>query len=508
MRAVRSSLLIRVTTRSPDTRPTVPAKRSGRSPVCSVWRSMAQPCSRPTAATCGRTRPPVAARHRGARPDLEGSRSMAPAMSGCRHRWGSCASTPPQVRRRAIGGGDLSDPFGIALGAGELYVADNGDGKVKRFSTATALLRQWGTYPGLGVEDLPTGVAADAAGNVYVTNKTQDVIQKFDVDGNFIQQFGGYGSLLGKLQNPGAVAVSPYNGMLYVADTTNNRIQRFTTDGTAVRGGAASVHSLERSDDPAGCRNRSRKRQRIRIRHRKQPIAEVRPARQLHHLLGGVRNQHGTVQAATRPHCVWGICLGGRHGQQSHPEVLDRGCIPDCLGNHGGFRRPVEVSIRRCAGCGEHGVGRRPRQQSDSTVHDNGLPAVQARLKRARHRPVRRAVRDRDRQRRQRPRRGHEQPPCAGVHRQQRARCDICQRSGHRHEVVCRQLHLPANEPGSTFECKLDSGTWNACGSSVTYSSLAESPHSLAVRATDSLGHLGNPTSYAWVIDVTPRRYR
>jgi len=47
-----------------------------------------------------------------------------------------------------------------------------------------------------------------------------------------------------------------------------------------------------------------------------------------------------------------------------------------------------------------------------------------------------------------------------------------------------------ANEP-STVVCKLDSGSFSACNSPFTASSLAESTHTVRVRGTDSLGNVG-----------------
>jgi hypothetical protein len=61
-----------------------------------------------------------------------------------------------------------------------------------------------------------------------------------------------------------------------------------------------------------------------------------------------------------------------------------------------------------------------------------------------------------------------------------------------------------ANEPGATFECKLDGGLWSGCSSGVTYGSLAESSHTVSVRATDTGAHTGNPSTYTWTVDVTP----
>ncbi len=52
---------------------------------------------------------------------------------------------------------------------------------------------------------------------------------------------------------------------------------------------------------------------------------------------------------------------------------------------------------------------------------------------------------------------------------------------------------LISDEPGSTFECRIDGGTWAACDSPHTTSSLSDGPHTLEARATDLAGNV-DPT--------------
>jgi hypothetical protein len=59
-----------------------------------------------------------------------------------------------------------------------------------------------------------------------------------------------------------------------------------------------------------------------------------------------------------------------------------------------------------------------------------------------------------------------------------------------------------ASEPGSSFSCRLDTGTVAPCTSPKGYSGLADGPHSFAVRATDLAGNTGAAASYAWTIDT------
>jgi len=54
----------------------------------------------------------------------------------------------------------------------------------------------------------------------------------------------------------------------------------------------------------------------------------------------------------------------------------------------------------------------------------------------------------------------------------------------------------------STFECKIDQGTFAPCVSGVTYSNLARTIHTIAVRAMDAVGNIDpTPASYSWRVN-------
>jgi hypothetical protein len=62
-------------------------------------------------------------------------------------------------------------------------------------------------------------------------------------------------------------------------------------------------------------------------------------------------------------------------------------------------------------------------------------------------------------------------------------------------------LAFSATESGSTFQCKLDSGSWGACTSPKSYSGLTVGPHSFAVTATDAAGNTdATPATSSWTV--------
>jgi hypothetical protein len=69
-------------------------------------------------------------------------------------------------------------------------------------------------------------VAVDGSGNVYVADTYNNRVQKFSSTGSYLTQWGSYGSGNGQLYYPYGVAVDG-SGNVYVVDTYNHRVQRF-----------------------------------------------------------------------------------------------------------------------------------------------------------------------------------------------------------------------------------------------------------------------------------------
>jgi len=78
---------------------------------------------------------------------------------------------------------------------------------------------------GMGKFYLPIGVAVDAD-KIYVADTSNHKIQIFYKNGNFYWEFGTYGWGNGQFNRPSGVAVDS-GGSIYVADTGNNRVQKF-----------------------------------------------------------------------------------------------------------------------------------------------------------------------------------------------------------------------------------------------------------------------------------------
>ena len=97
---------------------------------------------------------------------------------------------------------------------------------------ASALYPFGGTGGGQMLD--PQGIAVDNEGNIWVVDRANSRVQKFDQDGNLLLQFGSSGSANGQLKEPRGIAVSD-NGTVWVAEIGNKRVQAFTSTGQYIR---------------------------------------------------------------------------------------------------------------------------------------------------------------------------------------------------------------------------------------------------------------------------------
>lgn len=113
-----------------------------------------------------------------------------------------------------------------------LYVADIKNGLVKIFDKASG--QQVKTIGDQGEPserlDLPTNLAFDQSGYLYVTDVGRFQVVKFDRDGHFRAAIGSPGDNLGSFARPKGIALDR-EGHLYTVDAAFNNVQVFNKEG-------------------------------------------------------------------------------------------------------------------------------------------------------------------------------------------------------------------------------------------------------------------------------------
>jgi sugar lactone lactonase YvrE len=138
--------------------------------------------------------------------------------------------------KRFVEPGKFYHPHDAALGPdGNLYVADRYNHRVQVFDQDGNFIRQFGNYgSGNGEFNELTGIHVTPDGKVYVSEWGNNRVQVFDAQGKFIRSMGQAGSGEGQLSGPHGVTVDN-DGNVYVVEHNNARVSVFKPDGTYLR---------------------------------------------------------------------------------------------------------------------------------------------------------------------------------------------------------------------------------------------------------------------------------
>ncbi|MBM3357056.1 MAG: 6-bladed beta-propeller [Betaproteobacteria bacterium] len=148
---------------------------------------------------------------------------------------------------RSLAEGVFSHPHGLRVDAEDniwatdgvlhIVVKMNRQGRILMVLGVKGSAREWHPAGHLRCFDEPNDLAFGRAGEIYVTQghgKGESRVLKFDAEGKFIKTWGGEGSGPGQFNVPHSI-VADANGYLHVADRSNQRIQVFDADGNYVR---------------------------------------------------------------------------------------------------------------------------------------------------------------------------------------------------------------------------------------------------------------------------------
>ncbi len=143
----------------------------------------------------------------------------------------------------------FGDPTGLAMdAAGNIYIADNANNTIRKLSadgqvtTIAGLAGVAGSADGSGANALfdgPSGIVIAPNGYLYVTDTGNDTIRSVSTSGVVTTIAGSPGQLgttnavgsLARFSSPLGIAVDA-TGLLYVADSGNHEIRLITTTGS------------------------------------------------------------------------------------------------------------------------------------------------------------------------------------------------------------------------------------------------------------------------------------
>lgn len=152
-------------------------------------------------------------------------------------------SADKSIGSAGSGVGQFQAPRGIALAPDNtLYVTDSNNHRIQHIDQDGKVLHSWGSFADIAVGEAPTGtfnqpwgIAVGLDGEVYVADTWNHRIQKFSPEGDFLTSWGFFG----QAESPEAFwgprdVVVDTKGHVYITDTGNKRVVVFDSDGNYV----------------------------------------------------------------------------------------------------------------------------------------------------------------------------------------------------------------------------------------------------------------------------------
>ena len=134
------------------------------------------------------------------------------------------------------GGDELVTTRGFNYGTTSSYGTNTTE--TGSYSSDAGFMFKFGSSGSNGAEfNEPRDIAVDSNGNIYIADRSNNRIQKLDPSGNYITGWGGFGTGNSQFKYPRGIAVyetTPGAGFVYVADSDNHKLKKFDLDGTYI----------------------------------------------------------------------------------------------------------------------------------------------------------------------------------------------------------------------------------------------------------------------------------
>ena len=280
------------------------------------------------------------------------------------------------------GNGSFTLPTRAATdSSGNAYVSDRGNHRIQKFDSSGTFITKWGaTLLGLPVAgtgdgefNLPAGVATDSLSNVYVADTTNNRIQKFNSTGGFLTKWGTSGSGNGQFALPQGIATDSSDNV-YVADTGNNRIQKFNSTGGFITAWGSAGTGDGQFTSPSGVAVDSSGNVYVADagNNRIQKFDSSGTFITKWGSVGTGNGQFGALPLLMWPRAPTATSSWPTPDQQPDPEVPALGHLHHDMGKPGRRDQPVQWPLRGRRRVNRPRVRRRPGQQPDPEVPRDG----------------------------------------------------------------------------------------------------------------------------------------
>lgn len=129
-------------------------------------------------------------------------------------------------------------PSGVAAdAAGDVWVSEFSKPTVKEFTAAGALVRELPSTleaPCSGTRSESVGIAIDTKGDVWLTDRGRGRVYEFSPEGRCELEVGSVGEAAGQFRDPQGIAIGP-GGKVWVLDAGNARVQELSETGQFLR---------------------------------------------------------------------------------------------------------------------------------------------------------------------------------------------------------------------------------------------------------------------------------